>query len=467
MAFLHGVEVVELDGGARPISGVKSSVIGLVGTAPIGPVNEPVLISGSRKQAVEKFGVQGGGHSIPDALDAIFDQAGAMVVVINVLDPSTHKKSVAAKEYTLTGDSVKLDDVYVSNVAVQSQDTNTDYTVDTHYTVDTVTGVLSRVDNGGIAADAVLSIAYDIADPTQVTATEIKGGVDSSTNQYTGIQALLGAENSVYVTPRILIAPGYSGKLDGSDLHADDVNSDLISVADRLRAITILEGPNTSDADAITYRKLIDSARAYLVDPGVMVADADGNKADQSPVARVAGIIAKSDNERGFWWSPSNRPMLGILGTKRPIDFALGDSNARANQLNENDVATIIRQNGYRLWGNHSCSSDAKWQFISVRRTADLINDALLRAHLWAVDRNISKTYVEDVLEGVNNYLRHLKSIGAIINGRAWADPELNTPSQIQLGKVTFDFDFTPPYPAEHITFRSRLVDNYLEEIFA
>ena len=43
MAFLHGVEVVELDGGPRPISGVASSVIGLVGTAKQGLTNVPTL----------------------------------------------------------------------------------------------------------------------------------------------------------------------------------------------------------------------------------------------------------------------------------------------------------------------------------------------------------------------------------------------------------------------------------------
>ena len=46
--FLHGVEVLEVQGGTRPIRTVKSSVIGLVGTALKGPVNEPVLISGSK-----------------------------------------------------------------------------------------------------------------------------------------------------------------------------------------------------------------------------------------------------------------------------------------------------------------------------------------------------------------------------------------------------------------------------------
>ncbi|MFK7865879.1 MAG: phage tail sheath family protein, partial [Alphaproteobacteria bacterium] len=182
--------------------------------------------------------------------------------------------------------------------------------------------------------------------------------------------------------------------------------------------------------------------------------------------ARVAGMIAKSDNERGFWWSPSNREMYGITGTARAIDFTLGDKNARANFLNEHEVTTIIHQDGYRLWGNRTCSSDPKWAFLNVRRTADMINESILKAHLWAVDRNISRNYIDDVLEGVNAYLRHLKAIGAIINGTAWADPELNTPDQITQGKATFSFDFSANYPAEHIIFRSQLVDGYLAEIF-
>ena len=158
--------------------------------------------------------------------------------------------------------------------------------------------------------------------------------------------------------------------------------------------------------------------------------------------------------------------MLGIIGTARAVDFTLGDVNARANYLNENEVATIIQKDGYRLWGNRTCSADPKWAFLSVVRTADMINDSLQRAHMWAVDRNITKTYIEDVTEGVNNYLRHLVKIGAILGGKAWADPELNSIDQIQLGNVYFDFDFTPPYPAEHITFRSHMVGDYIEEIF-
>jgi phage tail sheath protein FI len=460
MAFLHGVEIVEVDGGPRPISSVASSVIGLVGTAKKGPTNVPTLVVGSRKEAIAKFGVPDGVSTIPDALDAIFDQTGAMVVVMNVQP----KEAVAAAEFTLEEGVVELAHGYVSDVVVTETTADGEtitYVQGKDFVINSKTSAegldqLAIVDGGELSSDATISVAYSVARSAPATKTNLI----SDANPDGGIPGLLGAESKVHVTPRIIIAPGFSDDV--------DVVNSMISVADRLRAIAIADGPNTNDQDSIGFRNNFDSARLYIVDPNVVVFDSATESQVTRPASgRVAGIIAKSDNERGFWWSPSNRTMLGIVGTSRAVDFALGDRLARANFLNENQVATIIHQNGYRLWGNRSCSFDNKFAFISVRRTADLINDSLLRAHLHAVDRNITKTYIEDVTEGVNNYLRFLKSIGAIINGNCFADPDLNTPDQIAQGKVFFDFDFTPPYPAEHITFRSSLVNDYLVEIFA
>jgi len=392
--FLHGVEVLELDAGPRPVATVRSAVIGIVGTAPQAdaaafPLNTPVLIAGSRTEAA-KLAVNSGASrgTLPDALDSILDQAGAIVIVVRVAE-----------------------------------------------------GV----------------------DSTE-TLANVMGGVNSSTGNYEGVHALLGAESKLGFSPRILLAPGFTHQRSSGSANA--VVAELIGIAERLRAVIIADGPNTVDSAAIAYAGDFGSARVYAVDPWVKKLDSDGNEIMAPASPCVAGLIAKSDNERGFWWSPSNQSINGILGTGRAVDFALGDENCRANLLNEQNIATIIRQDGFRLWGNRSLSSDPKWAFLSVRRTADMINDSLLRAHLWAVDRNISKTYVEDVTESVNAYLRHLTAIGAIINGRCWADPALNTPDQIAQGKIYFDFDFTAPYPAEHVVFRSRLTQDYLTEIF-
>lgn len=396
--FLHGVEVLEIEDGARPISTVRSAVIGIVGTAPEAdveafPVNKPVLIAGSRTEAA-KLGESG---SLPMGIDGIFDQAGALVVVV-------------------------------------------------------------RVEEG---------------DDDDATMANIVGGTNATTGQYEGVYALLGAESVVGYQPRIICVPGFTHQraedteTPGTYL-ANPVVSELLGIADRLKAVIIADGPNSTDEDAFSYAQDFGTARVYVVDPFVTVYDTvTATYVDQPASARVAGAIAKSDNERGFWWSPSNNTIYGIVGTARPVDFALGDPNARANLLNENNVATIIRQDGYRLWGNRTLSSDPKWAFLCVRRTADIINDSLQRAHLWAVDRNLTKTYFDAVVEGVNAYLRHLTAIGAILGGECWADPDLNTPDQLKAGKCYFDFDFTASAPAEHITFRSHLVDDYYKDIFA
>lgn len=391
--FLHGVEVIEIDAGPRPIQTVRSSVIGIIGTAPSAdetafPLNTPVLVAGSRREAAKLDTLGTGLGTLPQAMDSIFDQAGAVVVVVRVAAETTEAATIA----------------------------------------------------------------------------NIVGGVNATTGEYEGVQCFLGAESKLGVVPRILCAPGFTHQR--PDSLANPVVSELVGIAERLRAVIIADGPNTTDEAAIAYAGDFGSPRVYMVDPGVRKLDSEGATVDAWSSACVAGIIAKTDNDFGFWWSPSNKNVNGILGTKRAVDFALGDANARANLLNEAGIATIIRQDGYRLWGNRTLSSDPKWMFLSVRRTADIINDSLLRAHLWAVDRNITKSYVKDVTDGVNAYLRHLVSIGAILGGQCWADPELNSPDQIAQGKVYFDFDFTPPFPAEHITFRSQMTNDYLTEIF-
>ena len=264
--------------------------------------------------------------------------------------------------------------------------------------------------------------------------------------------------------PRILIAPGYTEHVTRANPAgpptAAPVTSGLIATAERLRAVIVADGPSTTQADALAYRGLLSSRRVYVVDPGVRITDAAGVTSDAPASARVAGLMVRNDRDRGYWSSPSNRVILGIAGTSRTVDFTLGDPNSSANLLNTGEVATIIRFDGYRLWGNRTASNDAKWAFLGVVRTADVINESLLRAHLWAVDRNLTKTYVEDVVESVNDFLRRLIAQGAILSGRCWADLALNTAAEREAGRVYFDFEFDPPSPAERITFRSQVVSS-------
>ena len=184
----------------------------------------------------------------------------------------------------------------------------------------------------------------------------------------------------------------------------------------------------------------------------------------QSGAAFAAGLQAKVDSEVGFWRSISNYESLPITGTSRPIDYAAGDAACEADILNGFHVMTIIREGGYRFWGNFTTETvDSKWFFYTVVRIADMVNESILANHLWAVDRNISATYIEEVLAGVNEYLRRLAAQGAIYGGSCWADAELNTAESIAAGNIYFDFDFTPMATANKVTFRSHLVNDYIE----
>lgn len=502
--FLHGVEVVQIDSGARPIATVSSAIIGLIGTAPdsqpevkaslvFGTVaanngitytskltgtagNKSSLTLVDPKANSAALGVTVNGNdvsvslatSVAGAITTTATQlmaaiaaspAATALMLTAALGASTGAGVVTAQPKTFMGGGVN--EAFPLNTPVLIAGSRTDAAK--LGATGTLPDALDSIFDQAGAVVVVVRVEAGLDDAA--TSANIVGGVNAITGDYEGMQAFLGAESVLGFAPKILIAPGFTHLYTAGQ--ANTVVSNMIAIADRLRAIIIKDGPSTIDSDAISDAGNYGSKRVYMVDPFVNKTDALGQVFRSPASACVAGLIAKNDNENGFWWSPSNQNINGIVGTDRPIDFTQGDTNSRCNLLNSKNVATIVRQDGFRLWGNRTLSSDPKWAFLSVVRTADIINESLQRAHLWAVDRNITKTYIQDVTEGVNAYMRHLVNIGALLGGSCWADPALNTPDQIAQGKVYFDFDFTVPTPAEHVTFRSHLVNDYIKSLFA
>jgi len=467
--FLHGVEVLQIDTGARPIQTVRSSVIGIVGTAPDAdatafPINTPVLVTSKSEYA--SIGSTG---TLKNALDLIYAQAGAVVVVIRVTaganDEATITNVVGGVNAT-TGAYEGVYDFLAAENAVGFAPRILIAPGFTHqrHSNGILTIPISQQGSGYTTAPAV-TISAPAAGGVQATAIAVLG---TGANAGKVVSITVTNPGTNYTSaPTVTIANPPSGTTAQAGTATrgtvrNRVVAELLGIAQRLRAVIVADGPNTTDADAIAYAGDFGSDRVYLVDPWVVVG---GVTMPSSPA--VAGIINKVDNELGFWWSPSNKEISGIEATSRAIDFALGDYSSRANLLNEKDVTTIIREQGFRLWGNRTLATDPLYSFLSVRRTADMINESILRGHLWAVDRCISAVYLEEVMESVRGYLRTLKARGAILGGDVWVDPALNTPTSIAAGQVFFDFEFTPPYPAERVTFRSHLVNTYVVDLLA
>lgn len=491
--FLHGVEIIEKTVGARPIRTVKSSVIGIVGTAP----NAAAAIAAT---------LLTGSVVLNTGLTITADAAGTTGNAISVqfVDPGAVSQalSVAVSGNAITVNlATDVSGVITSTAADVLAAINGDgeagaLVTATHTTGSDGTGAVSafaaKKATGGKAEPFPLNIptlvvgsravadelgstgslppamddifdqtgalvvvvrVADDADPATEKANVI-GGV--SGGNYTGIHALEVAESVVGVRPRILVAPEYS----------DDaaVIAELAVVAGPLGAMAYCDGPNSTDSAAIQVAENTGSDRVYVIDPNVTVFDTTAQQdVDRPASARIAGLRAKIDNDEGFWVSISNHNILGIIGTSRKIQFSIGDANSQANLLNEGNIGAIIRSNGYKAWGNRTTSGE----FECVRRTKDMINDSVQRAMIWAVDRGITATLVEEVTDSVNSYLRSLKAQGAILGGTAWPDPDLNTPENVAQGKLYINFDFTPAYPAEHIIFTSIVTNDYVKEVFS
>ncbi len=143
--YLHGVETIEVEKGSRPVKTVKSAVIGLIGTAPIGPVNAVTLCL-SEKDAAQ-FGTQMNGFTIPQALDAIYDHGAGTVLVINVLDPEVHKANVASESISFdkTTETAKLANPVVSNVLLKATSGSAPYVEGQDYSLDAQTGSLKNI----------------------------------------------------------------------------------------------------------------------------------------------------------------------------------------------------------------------------------------------------------------------------------------------------------------------------------
>jgi len=174
----------------------------------------------------------------------------------------------------------------------------------------------------------------------------------------------------------------------------------------------------------------------------------------------LAGVIAATDLAEGYWVSPSNHQINGIVGTEVPVSSAINDASTDANTLNAAGITTVFNSfgTGLRVWGNRSAafpSNTAPVNFIPVGRTADIINESVQLAMLPFVDKPITNGTIDSIRETVNAFLRTLIARGALVDGVCTYDPSLNPPTQVAAGQLVFSLNIMPPTPAERITFNT------------
>lgn len=464
--FLHGVETVPMSAGPRPVQQVRTGIIGLIGTAPIHRVANPPALHTPTLIASDldapKFGPKTAGYSIPGALASIFKSAGP-VVVINVFDPATHKTAVASASIPIVNGKIVLPKGDLLLLGVKTSD-DAACVVDVDYTVDMLTGIITVKTGGNLSAAASAKVGYTYADPSLVTKDDIIGTVTAGGVRQ-GAQAFLNSKSLLGLKPKILIAPSFSSERTVVDALL------VLAQPKKLRAIVLADVPAGTTRDAAIQGRgpsgVIDlkvaSDRVFYCYPHLKTSA--GTLEPYSPW--LAGAIAKRDAEKGYWHSPSNQILDGIVGAELPLTAEYSDENCDTNLLNAAGIVTVFASygEGVKTWGNRASSFPASQDvltFMSVLRTRDMIDESIEGYSAARVDQPINKVWLDAVRDDANEFMRLLVGRGACAPGsEVTFVPEKNPAVELAAGRVTFTNRFMPPTPAEHIIWES-IIDTTL-----
>lgn len=459
LAFHHGTAINEKNSSPVIVETAQSAVIGILGTAAnadptVFPLDTPVLFLGaSNLNLADKLGAEG---TLYDSLMAAFAQCATYVYVVRVAEGTTYNQTLS----NLIGSQSAKTGMFAFTKCAQLFGPNLTPRIIVapgftgSLSTDGVSAVNMTTDGGAYSASTTVTVTG--GGGQGVVLAPIVGG---ESNGITGVEIInpgwgfTSAPTVVFTDPASTGSGAVATATVGTV--ANPVTENLPTLLNLLGAVAFVDGPNTTDDAAVTFRGTIESPRIMVCDGYVEVWSETDSAYEPKPSSPYwAGVTAATDLARGFWWSPSNKTINGIGGTVRPIAYG-----PETDYLNGNQVSTIInRGSGYKTWGNRGATSDTSWAFLSVRRTADMINAALLKYFLEYNDIPFSKANLLLIQESGNDYLATLAANGAILQGsKVWIDPTLNTPSTWAAGKLYLSVKFQPPAPIEDIEINTYL----------
>lgn len=440
VSFHHGVRIFESAETPVLVREQRTAVIGVIGTAPDAdpvkfPLNKPIQIL----RPADAIGLDSTG-TLMDAIDSIHDQVVCPIVIVRVEEGATTVETWSK----VLGNRVGFTGVHAFRRA------GPDGLYEPRLLC--APGLTAGVPSDGIVSIAVTAGGTGYSQETTNITIAGAGGVGATANPVI-VDGVLTAIN--VATPGY----GYTGAVtvtitgEGEDAAAtatkgdvlNPVVAELMGVADAMKAVAYIDGPDTTDQAAVQFRSLINSDRIFICDPKVLKWDTEINAYVPQPSSPIwAARQALMDLTQGYWWAGSNVEIAGIGGVSRPVEHG-----EQSDYLNENRINTIVNidNEGFRLWGVWTCASDPMWQFVSVRRTADAVNRNIRKAHLEFVARPFSKANLKFLIESARNYLRLMERESALLPGSEVWLLDTNTDEEMAQGIIKYGLKYEPPAP--------------------
>ncbi len=509
-----GVYVEEIPSGVRTITGVATSITAFVGRALRGPTDAdgPVVVNSwsdfdrvfgglwvhsPMSFAVRDFFLNGGSQAIivrlfkgvdGEATNAELSLGGGYVLTAR--NPGTWGNRLRARVDYDTRDTAdtKLFNLYVRDDKTGVVEQFRNVTVDPAGArrVDKVLGSESTLVRGAPlsggesrpddhdAPDAPNPLWGDNATNTKVeSAGQVPGdGEIPKAGEYTaagkrGIRALEHADLF-----NLLCLPPYALDPDGGVDGAVEksVITDAAAYCEQRRAVLVVDPMWNSQDDAVTgaadFASNVgtNSKNAAIYFPRLIQPNPlrDNQLEPFAPCGTVAGVIARTDAQRGIWKAPAGleASLVGVPALEVPLTDA---ENGELNPLGLNCLRTMPAA-GSVVWGARTMRGNDKlaseWKYLPVRRTALFIEESLYRGTQWVVFEPNDEPLWAQIRLNVGAFMHDLFRQGAfqgLTPREAYfvkCDKETTTQTDINNGIVNIVVGFAPLKPAEFVVIK-------------
>ena len=299
---------------------------------------------------------------------------------------------------------------------------------------------------GGTGSELVLTPAGGSNGTVLTVAADTYLGKDDGPGKRTGLQAFL--ENG---NVSIMAIPGVT---------LPEVQSALIAFCENKKScFAILDIPMelTKTNDVANFRDMYDSTYAAMYHPWLQMYDAGSKHAAYFPPSgAMAGIYARSDNERGVHKAPANEVVRGCTGLS--CSYNTGEQDI-LNPLGVNLIRAFPGR-GIRVWGARTISSNGLWKYVNVRRLFIYVEESIKANTNWVVFEPNSEALWSRVTRTIANFLATCWRDGALAGSSpdqaffVECGPTTMTQDDIDNGRLICQIGIAPVKPAEFVIFR-------------
>lgn len=406
-------------------------------------VNKPILIR-TFSEAQSLAGYSDANWNSFDLCESVYahfkNSIGPVgpIVLINVLDPQTHRtaKKNAVVALTAGRGVLENDKVILNTLAIAGKSVGIDFKV-SYLSDGSAIEIVALTELG-----ASVNVEFYEVDLSKVTAATIIGS--SSDSDKKGIEAVKLIYPMLNLVPNILDAPGWS--------HLKSVRDALIANASKINGhwyafvntnIPSFESVNTIEK-AKTFK--IDNGYSASIESPCWPCAKNGQRIFHLSTLTTLNMCRNAIANNGYpSESPSNEPIdvtsICLLdGT--PVLF----DQQEANTLNEKGIKTAVFFGGkFVLWGPHTGAYDSTIQmdpadvFDSGKLMLLHILNEFQKQYGIDVDTNLNRAKVETIL---NDFQERLDSM-PLLYGKIEFVESSNPTSDLIVGDFTFNISPT------------------------